>query len=102
MFPNFEISTTRVILNITVWILVEITRQRRQSATAVASVMHCVFFPNFDFGFFFYVVYSRVPNKRTGRLLENDKKSHLNALIWDCSFINFEQKVPPIRLFLPI
>ena len=25
--------------------------------------------------------YSRVPNKRTGRLLENGKKSHLYALI---------------------
>ena len=25
--------------------------------------------------------YSRVPNKRTGRLFENDKKSHLYALI---------------------
>ena len=47
-------------------------------------------------------VYSRGPNKRTGRLLENEKKSHLYALIWDYSFINFEQKVPPIRLFPPI
>ena len=47
-------------------------------------------------------MYSRVPNKRTGRLLENEKKSHLYALIWDYSFINFEQKVPPIRLFPPI
>ena len=46
--------------------------------------------------------YSRVPNKRTGRLLENEKKSHLYALIWDYSFINFQQKVPPIRLFPPI
>ena len=46
--------------------------------------------------------YSRVPNKRTGRLLENEKKSHLYALIWDYSFINFQQKVPPIRLFSPI
>ena len=46
--------------------------------------------------------YSRVPNKRTGRLLENEKKSRLYALIWDYSFINFERKVPPIRLFPPI
>ena len=46
--------------------------------------------------------YSRVLNKRTGRLLENEKKSRLYALIWDYSFINFEQKVPPIRLFPPI
>ena len=43
--------------------------------------------------------YSRVPNKRTGRLLENEKKSHLYALIWAYTFINFQQKVPPIRLF---
>ena len=46
--------------------------------------------------------YSRDMNKQTGRLLENEKKSHLYALIWDYSFINFEQKVPPIRLFPPI
>ena len=46
--------------------------------------------------------YSRVPNKRTGRLLENEKKSHLYALIWNYTFINFQQKVPPIRLFPPI
>ena len=43
--------------------------------------------------------YSRVPNKRTGCLLENEKKSHLYALIRDYSFINFQQKVPPILLF---
>ena len=43
--------------------------------------------------------YSRVPNKRTGRLLENEKKSHLYALIQTYTFINFQQKVPPIRLF---
>jgi hypothetical protein len=46
--------------------------------------------------------YSRVPNKRTGRLLENEKKSHLYALIRNYTFINFQQKVPPIRLFPPI
>ena len=46
--------------------------------------------------------YSRVPNKQTGRLLENEKKSRLYAPIWDYSFINFEQKVPHIRLFPPI
>ena len=46
--------------------------------------------------------YSRVPNKRTGRLLENLKKSHLYALIQTYTFINFYQKVPPIRLFPPI
>ena len=46
--------------------------------------------------------YSRVPNKRTGHLLENLKKSHLYALIWDYTIINFQQKVPPIRLFPPI
>ena len=43
--------------------------------------------------------YSRVPNKRTGRLLENEKKSHLYALIQTYTFINFQQKVPPICLF---
>ena len=47
-------------------------------------------------------VYSRVPNKRTGRLLENEKKSHLYTLIWDYSFIDLEQKVPPICLFRPM
>ena len=47
-------------------------------------------------------MYSRVPNKRTGRLLENEKKSHLYALIQTYTFINFQQKVPPIRLFPPI
>ena len=46
--------------------------------------------------------YSRVPNKQTGRLLENEKKSHLYALIQTYTFINFQQKVPPIRLFPPI
>ena len=46
--------------------------------------------------------YSRVPNKRTGHLLENEKKSSLYELIWDYSFIDFQQKVPPIRLFPPI
>ena len=46
--------------------------------------------------------YSRVPNKRTGLLLENDKKSHLYALIQTYTFINFQQKVPPIGLFPPI
>ena len=46
--------------------------------------------------------YSRVPNKRTGRLLENGKKSHLYALIRNYTIINFQQKVPPIRLFPPI
>ena len=30
------------------------------------------------------------------------KKSHLYALIQDYTFINFQQKVPPIRLFPPI
>ena len=48
------------------------------------------------------LTYSRVPNKRTGHLLENEKKSSLYELIWDYSFINFQQKVPPIRLFPPI
>ena len=48
------------------------------------------------------LTYSRVPNKRTGRLLENEKKSHLYALIQDYTFINFQQKVPPICLFPPI
>ena len=47
----------------------------------------------------FLGTYSRVPNKRTGRLLENEKKSHLYALIQAYTFINFPQKVPPIRLF---
>ena len=46
-----------------------------------------------------YWDYSRVPNKRTGRLLENEKKSHLYATIRDYSFVNFQQKVPPICLF---
>ena len=44
-------------------------------------------------------MYSRVPNKRTGRLLENEKKSHLYAVIRNYTIINFQQKVPPIRLF---
>ena len=44
----------------------------------------------------------RVPNKQTGLLLENEKKSHLYTLIRNYSFINFQQKVPPIRLFPPI
>ena len=35
-------------------------------------------------------IYSRVPNKRTGHLLENEKKSHLYALIWNYTFINFQ------------
>ena len=38
---------------------------------------------------FIKFVYSRVPNKWTGRLLENGKKSHLYALIWNYTFINF-------------
>ena len=46
--------------------------------------------------------YSRVPNKRTGPSLENEKESHLYALIRNYTFINFQQKVPPIRLFPPI
>ena len=46
--------------------------------------------------------YSRVPNKRTGLLLENEKKSHLYALIRNYTIINFQQKVPPIRLFPPM
>ena len=46
--------------------------------------------------------YSRVPNKRTGRLLENEKNSHLYTFIQTYTFINFQQKVPPIRLFPPI
>ena len=45
--------------------------------------------------------YSRVPNKGSGRLLENEKKSHLYGLIQTYTFINFQQKVPPIRLFPP-
>ena len=49
-----------------------------------------------------FFTYSRVPNKRTGHLLENEKKSRLYALIWDYSFIDFEQIVPPICLFPPI
>ena len=47
-------------------------------------------------------VYSRVPNKRTGRLLENEKNSHLYAFHQTYTFINFQQKVPPICLFPPI
>ena len=43
--------------------------------------------------------YSRVPNKQTGRLLENEKKSHLYTLIQTYTFINFQQRVPPIHLF---
>ena len=46
--------------------------------------------------------YSRVLNKRTGRLLENEKKSHLYTLIRNYTFINFQKKVPSIRLFPPI
>ena len=44
----------------------------------------------------------RTLESRTGRLLENDKKSHLYALIQTYMFINFQQKVPPIGLFPPI
>ena len=36
------------------------------------------------------------------KLRKNKKKSCLYALIWDYSFINFQQKIPPIRLFSPI
>ena len=36
------------------------------------------------------------------KLIENKKKSRLYKLIWDYSFINFQQKGPPIRLFSPI
>ena len=43
--------------------------------------------------------YSRVPNKQTGRLLENEKKSHLYAVIRNYTIINFQQKVPPLHLF---
>ena len=50
----------------------------------------------------FVGAYSRVPNKRTGRLLENLKNSHLYALIGDYSFINFHKKVAPIHSFPPI
>ena len=46
--------------------------------------------------------YSRVPNKRTGLLLENEKKSHLYTLVRNYTIINFQQNVPPIRLFPPI
>ena len=45
--------------------------------------------------------YSRVPNKRTGRLLENEKKSPLYALIRNYMFINFQEKVPPKYTFIP-
>ena len=48
------------------------------------------------------ITYSRVPKKRTGRLFENGKKSHLYALIRNYTIINFQQKFPPIRLFPPI
>ena len=47
-------------------------------------------------------MYSRVPNKQTDHLLENEKKSHLYALIRNYTFINFQLKVLPIRLFSPI
>ena len=58
------------------------------------------FFDTFQSVLYFYLgTYSRVPNKRTGCLLENEKKSHLYALIQTYMFINFQQKVPPIRLF---
>ena len=33
--------------------------------------------------------YSGVQNKQTGRLLENEKKSHMYAVIWNYTFINF-------------
>ena len=33
---------------------------------------------------------------------KNEKNSHLDAFIQTYMFINFQQKVPPIRLFLPI
>ena len=41
--------------------------------------------------------YSRVPNKRTGLLLENEKKSTYTHLLGTMyTFINFQQKGPPI------
>ena len=46
--------------------------------------------------------FSRVPNKWTGCLLENEKQSHLYTLVRDYTLINFQQKVPPIYLFPPI
>ena len=57
---------------------------------------------NYSIAYLPCITYSRVPNKRTGRLLENEKKSHLYALIRNYTFINFQLKVLPIRLFSPI
>ena len=48
--------------------------------------------------------YSRVPNKRTGLLLENGKKNKIPpiSLFQNYMLINFLQKVPPIHLFQPV
>jgi hypothetical protein len=47
-----------------------------------------------------FSTYSRVWNKQTGRLLENEEKSHLYELIRNCTLIDFQQKDPPTRLFI--
>ena len=47
-----------------------------------------------------YILYSRVPNKRTGLLLENGKNHTYTYLSGTVNtLINFLQKVPPIHLF---
>ena len=48
-------------------------------------------------------MYSRDPNKRTGRLLENGKKNptYTHLLIWNYPFINFQQKYLPTYTFIP-
>jgi hypothetical protein len=49
------------------------------------------------------VTYSRVPNKQTGLIFENEKNTtYVNLFITTYPFINFQQKVPPIHLFQPI
>ena len=52
------------------------------------------------------VTYTRVPNKQTSRLFENEKnnptRTYMPLFGTMYTFINFEQKVPPIHLFQPI
>jgi hypothetical protein len=45
----------------------------------------------YTYGMYTYGMYSRVPNKRTGRLLENEKKSHLYALFGTIRLLIFRK-----------
>ena len=43
--------------------------------------------------------YSSVPNRRACSFIILRKNSPLHGLIWVCTFIDFEKKNPPARLF---